>query len=407
MDIKPMYRCAVGIDVHLAVITVCVIVQSDAEEPEVHRHEFGSFRRDRIAMAKWIASFKPDVVVMESTGIYWKSPYAFLEREGIRPLVVNAQHVKKVPGRKTDVNDAEWLAMLARPGLLRGSFIPPEELRNLRQISRRHHSLTGDLAAEKNRLVRVLGDAGIRITVVVSDPHGVAATAMIDCLLDGGTPEQALKFAGRLKAPREELLAALEGELSAEHRYVAQSIRAHIQFLRGQLAELENQLYAGLQAHEGAMILLMTIPGIDKLAAAKLLVELGEDMKEFGSADRLSKWCGVCPGNNESAGKRHSGKTAKANRYVRSTLCEISHAAARTTSQFKGLFQDLMARRGMKRAIIAIAHKIVRIIFVLLSRKIPYQDSTVDYQALAVKKRAPRWLNQLRKYGLMPATARP
>ena len=405
MDIQPIYRCAVGIDVHLAVIMVCVIVQGSNGEIETHRRQFSSFRRDRIAMAKWIASFKPDIVVMESTGIYWKSPYAFLEREGIRPLVVNAQHVKKVPGRKTDVSDAEWLAMLARSGLLRGSFIPPEELRNLRQISRRHHSLTGNLVAEKNRLVRVLGDAGIRITVVVSDTHGVAATAMIDCLLNGGTPEQALEFAGRLKAPREELLAALEGELSAEHRYVAQGIRMHIQFLQGQLADLENRLYASLQAHEAAMILLMTIPGIDKLAAAKLLVELGEDMQEFSSADRLSKWCGVCPGNNESAGKRHSGKTTKANRYVRSILCEIAHAAARTTSQFKSLFQDLMARRGFKRAIIAIAHKVVRIIFVLLSRKVPYRDSTVDYQALAVKKRAPRWLNQLRKYGLLPVPA--
>jgi transposase len=263
MDIQPIYRCAVGIDVHLAVIMVCIIVQGSAGELETHLRKFGSYRRDRIAMAKWIASFKPDIVVMESTGIYWKSPYAFLEREGIRPLVVNAQHVKKVPGRKTDVSDAEWLAMLARSGLLRGSFIPPEELRNLRQLSRRLHSLTAALTAEKNRLVRILGDAGIRITVVVSDPHGVAATAMIDCLLNGGTPEQALEFAGRLQAPHEELLAALEGELSAEHIYVAQSIRAHIRFLQSQLADLENLLYGGLKAHEAAISLLMTIPGID------------------------------------------------------------------------------------------------------------------------------------------------
>jgi transposase len=232
-------------------------------------------------------------------------------------LAVNAQHVKKVPGRKTDVNDAEWLAMLARSGLLRGSFVPPEQLRNLRQVSRYHESLTGDLAAEKNRLVRVLSDAGIRITAVVSDAHGVAATAMIDCLLDGGTPEQALEFAGRLKAPRDELLAALEGDLSKEARFVALKLREHIRFLRSQLADLERELFAGLQPYEAAMNLLMTIPGIDQLAAARLLVEIGEDMQAFGSSGRLAKWCGVCPGNNESAGKRHSGKTTKANRYVR------------------------------------------------------------------------------------------
>jgi transposase len=295
--------------------------------------------------------------------------------------------------------------MLARSGLLRGSFVPPEQLRNLRQVSRYHESLTGDLAAEKNRLVRVLSDAGIRITAVVSDAHGVAATAMIDCLLDGGTPEQALEFAGRLKAPRDELLAALEGDLSKEARFVALKLREHIRFLRSQLADLERELFAGLQPYEAAMNLLMTIPGIDQLAAARLLVEIGEDMQAFGSSGRLAKWCGVCPGNNESAGKRHSGKTTKANRSVRSLLCEIAHAAARTTSQFKTRFQDLVARRGIKRAVIAIAHQVVRIIFVLLSDRVPYRDSTVDYQALAVKKRAPRWIRQLKKYGLLPTTA--
>jgi transposase len=405
MDIQPIFRCAVGMDVHLASIMVCVIVRDGEGDPQVHLRQFGAFRRDRIAMAQWVASFRPDIVVMESTGIYWKSPYAFLEREGICTLVVNAQHVKKVPGRKTDVSDAEWLAMLARSGLLRGSFIPPEALRNLRSIGRYHQRTTAMLAAEKNRLVRVLAEGGIRITAVVSDPHGVAATAMIDCLLDGGTPEQALEFSGRLKAPRDELLAALEGELSEEQRSVAQTIRAHIRFLHGQRADLEHRLLAGVQPYEAALTLLMTIPGIDHLAAARLLVEIGDDMNAFGSAGCLAKWCGVCPGNDESAGKRRSGKTTKANRYVRALLCEIALAAARTTSQFKGRFQDLVMRRGTKRAIIAIAHRVVRIVFVLLSRHVPYRDPTVDYQALAIKKRAPRWIQQLRKYGLLPTTA--
>jgi transposase len=213
MDIQPLYRCAVRIDVHCSVIAVCVILQEAGSEPQVHHRQFGGFRRDRREMAMWIAGFSPDIVVMESTGNYWKSLYAHLEKVGISPMVVNAQHVKKVPGRKTDTSDAEWLAMLARAGLLRGSFIPPEELRNLRQISRHHHQTTRMLVAEKNRLLRTLSDAGIRISAVVSDLHGVAATAMINCLLDGGTPEQAISYAGKLKAPRAELLAALEGEL--------------------------------------------------------------------------------------------------------------------------------------------------------------------------------------------------
>ena len=255
-------------------------------------------------MADWIAGFKPDTVVMESTGIYWKSPYAALEKVGIRALVVNAQHVKKVPGRKTDISDAEWLAMLARAGLLRGSFIPPESLRNLRQLSRYHNRTTARLAAEKNRLVRVLSDAGIRLTAVVSDAHGVAARAMIDCLLNGGTPEQALAHAGRLQAPREELLAALQGELSEHHWFVARMIRQHLDILETQLADLERQWFDALKPYEAALEWLLTIPGIDRLAAAKLVVEIGLDRTAFGNAGRLAKWAGVCPGNHESAGQR-------------------------------------------------------------------------------------------------------
>jgi transposase len=178
MDIQPIFRCAVGIDIHLALICVCIIIAEPGLEPVVHRREFGGFQRDRRAMADWIASFKPDIVVMERTGIYWKSPYAALEKVGIRAQVVNARQVKKVPGRKTDTSDAEWLALLARAGLLRGSFIPPERLHTLRQVSRHHQKITAMRAMEKNRRVKVLSDAGIRITAVVSDPHGVAATAI-------------------------------------------------------------------------------------------------------------------------------------------------------------------------------------------------------------------------------------
>jgi transposase len=405
MDIQPIFRCAVGIDIHLALLCVCIIIAEPGVEPVVHRREFGGFQRDRRAMADWIASFKPDIVVMESTGIYWKSPYAALEKVGIHAQVVNARQVKKVPGRKTDTSDAEWLAMLARAGLLRGSFIPPDRLHTLRQVSRHHQKITAMRAMEKNRLVKVLSDAGIRITAVVSDPHGVAATAIIDCLLDGGTPEQALTLAGRLQAPREDLLAALQGELSADHRFVANTIRHHLRALATQLADLERYLVEALQPQEAALQLLMTMPGIDRLAAAKLLVEIGVDMAAFGNAGRLCKWAGVCPGNDESAGKRRRGNTAPGNRYVRTLLCQIAWAAVRTTSQFKSRFQNLVSRRGTQRAIVAIGHKVLKTVFVLLSRQVPYHDSTVDYEALAVKRNAPRWIKQLRKFGYLPKMA--
>lgn len=405
MDIHPIFRCAVGMDVHLSTLSVCVIVAEPGGEPEVYRRQFGAFQRDRRAMAEWIAGFNPDTVVMESTGIYWKSPYAALEKVGLRALVVNAQHVKKVPGRKTDTSDAEWLAMLARAGLLRGSFIPPAALRTLRQLSRYHHRTTAMLAAEKNRLVRVLSDAGIRLTAVVADAHGVAARALIDCLLNGGTPEQALAFVGRLQAPREELLAALQGELSEHHVFVARMIRQHLQILQTQLVDLERQLFEALKPHEAAVQLLLTIPGIDRLAAAKLVVEIGVDMAAFGHASRLAKWAGMCPGNHESAGKHRAGRTIPGNRYVRALLCEIAWAAGRTTSQFKSRYQTLVIRRGTKKAIIAVAHKVLKTVFVLLSRHVPYHDTTVDYEALLVQRNAPRWIRQLKKYGYLPKAA--
>ena len=405
MDIQPLFACAVGMDIHLMVIHVCVIVQVQDNEPEVHRRQFGTFKRDLRAMADWIAAFSPDTVVMESTGLYWKSPYSYLERVGLRARVVNAQHVKQVPGRKTDTSDAEWLAMLARAGLLRGSFIPPEQLRNLRQVSRYHHRTTAMLAAEKNRLAKVLSDAGIRLSGVVSDLHGVAARAMIDCLLGGGTPEQALAHAGRLRAPKEELLASLQGELSEEHLFIASMICRHIDVLETQLADLERHLLEGLKPQEAALQLLLTIPGIDRVAAARLLVEIGDDMAVFGRPDRLAKWAGMCPGNHESAGKRKRGNTAPGNRYVRTVLCEIAWAAPRTASQFKSRFQGLVIRRGTKKAIVAIGHKVLKIVFVLLSRQVPYRDSTVDYAALTVKRNAPRWIRALKQFGYLPQSA--
>lgn len=319
--------------------------------------------------------------------------------------MVNAQHVKQVPGRKTDTSDAEWLAMLARAGLLGGSFIPPQQLRNLRQISRYHQRTTARLAAEKNRLAKLLSDAGIRLNGVVSDLHGVAARALIDCLLGGGTPEQALAHAGRLRAPKEELLAFLQGELSEEHLFVAGLIRRHIDVLETQLADLERHVLEGLKPQEAALQLVLAIPGIDRVAAARLLVEIGDDRAVFGPPDRLAKGAGMCPGNHESAGKRKRGNTAPGNRYVRTVLCEIAWAATRTATQFKSRFQGLVIRRGTKKAIVAIGHKVLKIVFVLLSRQVPYRDSTVDYAALTVKRNPPRWIRALKQFGYLPQSA--
>ena len=261
---------------------------------------------------------------MESTGIYWKSPYAALEAVGIRAKVVNARHVKHVPGRKTDVGDAHWLAMLARAGLLRASFVPPAALRELRLIARQRQKLVGQLASEKNRLHKVLTDSRIRLGVVVSDLHGQSARAMVKAIIAGHAPQQVIKLASRrLKASREEILDALQGELSASHRFVLDELMRHIEEIEARISRFDARLLEGLESERDTLALMQTIPGIDQIGAAMLLVEIGADMDAFGSADRLASWVGVCPGNNESAGKRKSGHTRKGNPYVRRLLCGI------------------------------------------------------------------------------------
>lgn len=406
MELSPIYPSAIGLDVHQRQITACAIsTDADAQVLVEHR-EFGAFKRDRRALAQWCAARSPDVVVMESTGIYWKSPYAALERVGIRALVVNARHVKNVPGRKTDIADAQWLAILARAGLLRGSFIPPEALRHLRLVARQRHKLSRTLTAEKNRLHKVLADGGVRLSTVVSDLHGQSARAMVRALIDGQPPAQILTLASRrLKAPREDILAALNGELSDDHRFVLDQLLDHIQQLESRIQAFDARLLAGLESHGELVQLLQTLPGVDRIGAAMLLVEIGTEMEAFGSPEQLASWVGICPGNNESAGKRKSGRIRQGNPHIRRLLCEFAHAARRTRCGLQAKYQSLAARRGNKRAIVALAHKMLRIIYFMIERRDYYRDSDVDYEAMMVERNAPRWIRMLNRYGYLSPSA--
>jgi len=405
MELAALYKRVIGLDIHQAQITACALLEEPDGTTRIEQRQFGGFKRDRRELAHWVASLKPEEVVMESTGIYWKSPYAALEAVGIRAKVVNARHVKHVPGRKTDVGDAHWLATLARAGLLRGSFVPPAKLRELRLIARQRQKLVGQLAAEKNRLHKVLTDSGIRLGVVVSDLHGQSARAMAKALIAGQPPHAVLKLASRrLKAGREEIFDALQGEMTASHRFVLDELMRHIEEIEARIARFDARLLAELESEHNALALLQTIPGVDLIGAAMLLVEIGTDMDAFGSAERLASWVGICPGNNESAGKRKSGRVRKGNPYVRRLLCEFAHAASRTTSVFKSKFQSLLVRRGYKRAIIAIGHKILRTLFFMLKRREHYRDSATDYEALSVQRNAPRWIKSLIKFGFITPT---
>ena len=406
MELVPIHKRVIGLDIHQAQVTACAIIEESGGETRIEQRRFGAFKRDRRELAVWAAALDPDEVVLESTGIYWKSPYAALEAVGIRATVVNARHVKQVPGRKTDVGDAQWLATLARAGLLRGSFVPPAQLRELRLIARQRQKLVGLLSSEKNRMHKVLTDAGIRLGVVVSDIHGQSARAMIKGILRGQAPHEVLQLASRrLKASREELHDALQGELTASHVFVLDELLRHIEELEARIARFDARLLAELASEHYALALLQTLPGVDLIGAAMLLVEIGSDMSVFGTSDRLASWVGLCPGNNESAGKRKSGRVRKGNPYVRRLLCEFAHAASRTKSAFQAKFQSLIVRRGHKRAIVALAHKMLRTIFFMLKRGEHYRDSATNYEQLSVQRNASRWIKALTRFGFIPAAA--
>ncbi len=406
MELTTIHRRVIGLDIHQAQITACAMVEESDGTTRTEQRQFGAFKRDRRALTEWVASLKPDQVVMESTGIYWKSPYAALEAAGIHSLVVNARHVKHVPGRKTDIGDAQWLATLARAGLLRGSFVPPAKLRELRLISRQRQKLVGQLSAGKNRLHKLLTDSGIRLGVVVSDLHGQSARAMVKAIIAGREPREVPGFASnRLKATREELFDALQGELTKSHYFVLDEIMQHIEEIEARITRFDAQLLDELKDEHNKLILLQTLPGIDLIGAAMLRVEIGSDMAVFGNADRLASRVGICPGNNESAGKHKSGRVRKGNLYVRRLLCEFAHAASRTKSVFRSKFQSLRIRRGCKRAIIALAHKLLRTIYFMLERGKHYRDSATDYEALSVQRNAPRWIKALIRFGFITKPA--
>ena len=396
--LEAMVNSCAGLDVHRRQV-VCTLIRGATRTTR----EYPTFDRELKEMAHWLSREEVKLAVMESTGIYWKAVYSCLERAGIEGRVVNARHVKQVPGRKTDVCDSEWLAELAQYGLLRSSFVPPVDLRQLRLLTRYRRKLSGMLSGEKNRLHKVLDDAGIRLGCVVTDIDGVSARAMVEAIIEGGSsPEQiAEKALGRLKVKKDVLQLALEGEISDRHRLVLQKMLGHVKWLQRQIAMIDGQIVAAMKPYQEEWKLLQTIPGLDVIAAAMLIAEIGVDMTRFGSKDRLCSWGGMCPGNHESAGKRKSGKIRKANPYVRTLLVEAANSARKTQSQFQGLYKGLVIRRGHKRAVVAVGHRILQIAYIVLSRKEPYKDPDIDYEALVVHRNAPRWLAALQKYGYL------
>lgn len=400
----PLHRRVAGIDVHrmLHVVTV-LIEQPDGSIRKLSR-EFGGFKRDCRALAQWLQHEQVQLVVMESTGVYWKSLFSHLENAAITAWVVNAHFIKHVPGRKTDMLDSEWLAVLARFGLVRGSFIPPKDLRELRLVSRYRRKLSAICSSQINRLHKILDDAGIKLGAVVSNVNGVSARAMVRGLIQGQPLPALLSHArGALKLKTEDLKASLQGELSARHLFVLRHLHEQIDRLQHELDEVDAYLLDAMQPYAWAHQLLQTIPGIDQIAAALILIEIGDDMTRFGSPQRLASWAALSPGNDESAGKRKCGRTRHGNNTVRYILCECANAARMTKSTLASKYKSLMVRKSHKKSIVALAHKMIRLIYVLLSRRQPYLDQAIDYAAISAAKNAPRWIKQLKAIGKWPS----
>jgi len=373
-------RCA-GADVHKKTVVVCVIIPGDQGDWRRETQTFGTMTVDLLALSDWLQSCGVTHLAMESTGEYWKPVFNLLEGN-FEVLLVNAQHVKAVPGRKTDVNDAEWLADLLRHGLLRPSFIPPVAQRELRDLTRFRSTFVRERATLVNRVQKVLEDANTKLASVASDVMGVSSRAMLAALLVGqAAPEVIADLAkGRLREKRPQLVQALEGRVKPHHRFVLSELLCQIDNLDETIARFDEQIRTACVPFEEAVVHLDTIPGVARATAETIVAEIGTDMSRFPSAADLAAWAGVAPGNHESAGKRLSGKMRKGNKTLRVALNQAAHAAARTKDTYlSAQYRRLAKRRGKKKAIMAVAHTILTIAYHLILRHEAYHELGGDY----------------------------
>jgi len=379
MDV--VYERCCGLDVHKKSVVACLIVPGERGKPRKELRTFGTMTDDLLALADWLAAAGCTHVAMESTGVYWQPIWNLLE-ERFDLLLANARHIKAVPGRKTDVRDAEWIADLLRHGLLRGSVVPDREQRELRELTRYRTALTRERAAEVNRLHKVLEGANIKLAGVASDVLGVSGRQMLAGLVAGTTDAAVLAglALGQLQKKRPELERALTGRFGPHQRYLVARMLAHIDDLDASLAELSARIQEQMLPFEPAVERLDTIPGVGRRIAEILVAELGTDLRRFPTPGHLASWAGLCPGNDESAGKRRSGKTRKGNGWLRWALIEAAQAASRTKGTYLAAqFRRLAARRGKKRAIVALAHTILVGVYYLLTRSTIYTELGGDY----------------------------
>jgi transposase len=376
-----MHACCAGLDVHKRTVVASVIVTLTGKQPYKETRTFGTTTSELLRLSDWLHEHQITHVAMESTGEYWKPVYNILE-ENFELLLVNAQHIKAVPGRKTDVKDSEWIAELLRFGLLKASFVPPKGQRELRELTRFRSTFVKERANLLNRVQKVLESANIKLASVLTDVDGVSGRAMLKALIEGtASPAEMADLAkGRLKAKREALEPALEGRVRPHHRFILQELLSQIESLDATIAKFDKQIQEYCRPFEAAVERLDTIPGVARQTAEIIVSEIGIDMSRFPTADHLSSWSGVAPGNNQSGGKHLSGRTTRGNRALVSALTQAAWAASHTKNTYlSAQYRRLAARRGRKRAIVAVAHSILVIAYHLIKNEETYHELGGDY----------------------------
>jgi len=388
-----------GVDVHKD--NVVATIRGDGIKEETRT--FSTFTKDLKALSEWIKPLGVTHIAMESTGVYWKPVYNILDPD-FEIVLVNARHIKHVPGHKTDRKDSAWIAKLLLSGLLKGSFIPPQNFRELRELYRYKRKLIGQRTAECNRLQKVLEDANIKICSVLSDVFGVSGTAMVKAIVDGETkPGILVELAkGTLRRKKKELALALEGNITSHHRFMLRISLKAIDNIDALIVEVDEQIDVLLAAYEEQFQLLQTIPGVGEETATAIIAEISTDMSAFPNQHHLASWAGLCPGNNESAGKKKSERISPGNTSLKTALVEAAWVAShQQNTYFKKRYRALAARRGTKKALVAIAHKILTAAYFILQTKAPYQEP--DNEAWAEKRKQAQiktYLKRLHELGV-------
>lgn len=376
-----IYRRCCGLDVHKDTIAACVRWTEETGESHKENRVFGTTTQELEKLAGWMEQHQVRQVAMESTGVYWRPVWNVLEgRFEIR--LANAQHIRNLPGKKTDRKDGEWIAKLLQYDLVPASFVPPTPIRQLRDLTRTRARLVEERVAVTNRIQRILEDANIKLASVATDILGSSGRRMLEAMIEGQTDVEQLadlaKTTLRRKIPQ--LRLALDGSLNEHHRFWLRQMMDHLEFLEGKIFVIEQEIDRRSRPYEDAIALWITIPGIRRLLAITLVAEIGVDVDQFPAASHLASWAGLCPGNNESGGKRKSGKTRKGNAWLRRALCEAAWGASHTKNTYLvAQFRRLAARRGVKRATMAVAHTILVIAYHMLKNRCQYQELGGDY----------------------------